>query len=66
MDNDFKEVCMETLVDVWNARKSTDGMRIFMNAFFVVAASGLVTACVMLELPYNLANKIINKYKIDT
>ena len=66
MNNDFKEVCMETFRNAWNSRSSTDGMQILVNAFFVVAVSGLVTACVMLELPYNLTNEIINKYKIET
>lgn len=63
MNNDFKENCMETVCEIWNAQKSTKRIRIFSNVFFAVVSLGVVSACILFEIPYNLVTEIINKYK---
>ena len=66
MYNDLKDSCMETMAGIWNSQKSTKRMRIFSNVFFSIVALGIVAACVMLEIPYNLLTEIINEYKTTT
>lgn len=63
MRSDFKENCMETVCDIWSAQKSTKRVRIFSNVFFTVIALGIVSACVIFEIPYNFVTEIINEYK---
>lgn len=66
MRNDFKENCMETVCGIWDAQKSTKRARIFSNVFFTVVALGIVTACVMFEIPYNFLTEIIDEYKSNS
>ena len=63
MHNDFKDNCMEVMCDIVSAPKSTKRIRIFSNVFFAVIALGIVSACVIFEVPYNLVTEIINEYK---
>ena len=63
MNNDFKENCVETVCGALTTQRSTKGIRIFTNVFFVVMALGVVAACAIFEIPYNILNEIINEYK---
>lgn len=65
MRNDFKENCMETVCDIWTTQKSAKRIRIFSNVFFSVVSLGIVAACVIFEIPYNLVTEIINEYKTN-
>ena len=66
MRNDLKTNCMETMCEIWDTQKSTKRIRIFSNVFFTIVALGIVTACVMFEIPYNIVTDIVNKYKPNT
>lgn len=65
MNNDFQKICMETLEKAWESKKTEKGMQILIDAFLILTALGLTAAAVMLDIPYNLTDEIINKYKTD-
>ena len=65
MRNDLKTNCMEMMCEIWDTQKSTKRIRIFSNVFFTIVALGIVAACVMFEIPYNIVTDIVNEYKTN-
>lgn len=66
MRNDFRTSCVGTLCKIWSTQKTTDRIRVFSNVFFAIVAIGIVSACVIFEIPYNVLTDIVNEYETKT